>query len=168
MRKRFGKSIVAAEGRLAAVLLVALTASGCGGGSGKGKSDAAESAKKSAAEHVKRGKEYVNKGQKKKAIEEFSQAIQADPNCREAYVSRAMLYNETRRRDKALADYSKAIQIDPRTSSYPYEERAKIYDTLGRRREAEADRKMAAAIRNKEWNKLPGKRERFENRRKGS
>ena len=144
------RSIVAARHPAVCWLLALLLTAGCGGSSGD------------PTKYLKLGQKHLNAGNKKKAIKAYSKAIQVDSKCKKAYVSRAMLYNELGEEKKAFADYSKAIKLDSR-DSYPYEQRAKLYRKHNKPDKARTDEAAAAAIRAKQWDRLPGKRRAFEN-----
>ena len=131
--------------RLAAIGLLALfLLAGCG----------------SPEESLRLGDKYLADGQKEKAIEAYSKAIQIDPNCKKAYLSRAMCYNETDQPEKAVKDFSMAIRLDPRGGAYAYDQRAILYRTVFHdEAKATADKKCAEAIRDKRWQDLPKLRE---------
>ncbi len=54
--------------------------------------------------------------QNKKAIEEFSKALKADPNRPEAYNNRGIAWYSLGKYDRALDDYNKALEINPRSA----------------------------------------------------
>jgi tetratricopeptide (TPR) repeat protein len=56
----------------------------------------------------------------------YTEAIQLDPNNKEAYNNRSAAYNYKRDYDKAIADADKAIQLDP-DFAYPYRQRGFAY-----------------------------------------
>jgi tetratricopeptide (TPR) repeat protein len=60
-----------------------------------------------------RGRIYLDSGDYKKAIEDFSSAIKLDPGVAEYYSMRAVCYEKLGRRDLAKADRDKGNQIDP-------------------------------------------------------
>lgn len=49
----------------------------------------------------------------REAIKYYSNAIEIDPNYKEAYHNRGVMYDEWEEYDKSVADYTKAIKIDP-------------------------------------------------------
>lgn len=56
------------------------------------------------------------------AIQDFSQAIDLNPNYFHAYTYRGIAYNNLRKYDEALKDYAEAISLDP-TAAYVYANR---------------------------------------------
>ena len=145
-----------------AVLLVAGCADSDSSGSNKGGSQSNASVEK----YVKAGDDALSDGDRKKAVQAYTKAINLDPECYKAYLKRGMVHNESGDDNSALKDFDTAIELDPRDSSFPYEQRAQIYRKQGKRSQAEADDETAAAIRNKEWDKLPEKRKQFEDKRR--
>jgi Tfp pilus assembly protein PilF len=133
--------------------LAAAGLAGCGK-SDKGKSSGTPPA--SLKTVLDEGKKLLYDGNRQGAIVAYSRAIQLDPKCKEAFLSRGVAYNESGDSKKALADFTKAIELDPH-DSYPYEQRASIYEKVYRDgAKAAADRKAAEAIRQKRWEELPG------------
>jgi tetratricopeptide (TPR) repeat protein len=63
--------------------------------------------------HTNAGVEYARKKQYDKAIEEFTKAIDAQPNDPKNYRNRAQVYRLARQPDKAIADYGKLIELKP-------------------------------------------------------
>jgi tetratricopeptide (TPR) repeat protein len=64
-------------------------------------------------EHYKKGAAYVKQGEGDLAIDEYTQAIEIDPQLAEAYVKRGLAYYFRGDIDLAIADYDRAIEIDP-------------------------------------------------------
>jgi len=62
---------------------------------------------------VEEGSDLMEEGQYEQAIEEFSKAIEIDPESFSAYCLRAEAYYEIEQYDKAVADYTKAIEVYP-------------------------------------------------------
>jgi tetratricopeptide (TPR) repeat protein len=67
----------------------------------------------SAAEHVNRGLTYDNLGFYEKALADYGQAIELDPNQVEAYVGRGNTHVDVDQYAAALADYTHAIRLAP-------------------------------------------------------
>src|SRR5688572_13343005 len=63
--------------------------------------------------HTNAGVEFARKKQYDKAIEEFTKAIEAQPNDPKNFRNRAQVYRLARQPDKAIADYGKLIELKP-------------------------------------------------------
>src|SRR3954469_4130826 len=63
--------------------------------------------------HSAKGVEFAKKKEYDKAVEEFTQAIQAEPNDSKNYFNRATAYRGLNKFAEAFADYSKAIELAP-------------------------------------------------------
>jgi len=77
-----------------------------------------------------KGKDYFNEGKYQLAIDEFTTAIQLNPNYTEAYFMRGYVYDELYQYQRAIEDYDKAIQLDPHDAS-AYNNRGITYQKLG-------------------------------------
>lgn len=64
-----------------------------------------------AEQHYKKGISYGNRGQMEKAIEEYTKAIELNPEYAEAYYHRGQAYQENP--DQAISDLSRAIELKP-------------------------------------------------------
>ena len=132
------------------VLPAAVAAGGCG----KSAAQRAKAAKQ-AQKYVQMGEDYLVEGDRKKALDAYTKAIEADPRCQTAYVRRGLMYKEARKHDKAMADFTRAIEIDS-TDSYPYELRRDLYRNVYHdEAKAKADDQAAALIRQGRWEELP-------------
>ena len=60
-----------------------------------------------------RGKNWSNKGEQDKAIENYTEAIRLDPDYVNAFIGRGVSWGEKGEYDKAIADYDEAIRLDP-------------------------------------------------------
>ncbi len=87
---------------LVVVLLIAGILVGCVG-----------PAKGTAEWHFDQGYKLAEQGHYDQAIEEYTKAIELDPDMAEAYCDRAVGYTEEGRHDLAIADCNKAIELDP-------------------------------------------------------
>ncbi len=63
--------------------------------------------------HYNRGLGFYEEGAYDKAILEFNQAIELDPNYADAYNWRGNMYFFKGEYDQSTADYNKAIELDP-------------------------------------------------------
>jgi tetratricopeptide (TPR) repeat protein len=73
-----------------------------------------------------RGVVYDKKGDRDKAVREFTEAIRANPNDPLTYLERGIVYKSLKDYDKAIADYSETIRLDPRWST-AYFNRANVF-----------------------------------------
>ncbi len=86
---------------------------------------------------VSRGYVLLNRGycalhlnQPEKAMEDFTAAINMQPNIADFYLARASLYKSLKSYDEAFKDANTAIEISPNNAE-PYVNRGKIYERLG-------------------------------------
>ena len=164
--KWFDRSLGPARVLAVGLSLAALLVAGCGDAKKKSSGSGGTRKNASAEKLLDAAQDALLAGQKEKAVQTYTEAIKIDPDCSKAYEGRAMVRSELGDKDGALKDYTKAIEIDPGRSSYAYEQRAAIYRKRGEKNRANADTKMAEDIRNRERDKLPEKRRRFEEKRK--
>lgn len=85
---------------LAVVLLVGSVLAGCGG-----------TAKDTAEWHFDQGNKLYSQGRYNEAIEEYTWAIELDPNSTEAYGNRGNAYKLQGMKAEALADFEKVITL---------------------------------------------------------
>src|ERR1700730_4324975 len=76
---------------------------------------------RNAVAYYNRGIEYNAKGERDRAIADYSKAIEINPKYVAAYTNRGAIYNERGEatgdladQDRAIADYTKAIEINPK------------------------------------------------------
>jgi protein O-mannosyl-transferase len=62
--------------------------------------------------HMGRGVEYGDLGKPQEAIQDFTRALELDPNIRDAYKMRGSLYAQSGQIDKAIADLEKYVTLD--------------------------------------------------------
>lgn len=93
----------------------------------------------SADSYVTRGLIYNTKGNRDKAIEDFTKAIELNPQSALAYEGRGVAHAVKKNYDQAVMDITKAIELNPEYA-YTYDIRASIYEQLGQRAKAKADR----------------------------
>lgn len=86
---------------------------------------------------VSRGYVLLNRGycaiylnQPEKAMEDFTDAINLQPNISDFYLARASLYKSLKSYDEAFKDANTAIEISPNNAE-PYVNRSSIYERLG-------------------------------------
>jgi tetratricopeptide (TPR) repeat protein len=60
-----------------------------------------------------RGNAYRKKGDASRAIEDFDQALDLNPNLLFGYWNRGLAYEANGDRDKAVADLNKALSLNP-------------------------------------------------------
>ena len=66
-----------------------------------------------------------------KAIEDYSKAIELNPNFTRAYLNRAFAYSFLNMQDKAIADYNKVVELSPSDLGIILESRAQVYYKKG-------------------------------------
>ena len=77
-----------------------------------------------------RGDAFELNNENRKAIEDYTRAINISPDIPEYYASRAYMYSKEKQYDKAIEDYTKALLKDPNNDGYMLY-RAQAYDNLG-------------------------------------
>jgi len=80
--------------------------------------------------YYNRGVEYAAKGECKRAIADYNEAIRLDPKYVSAYNNRGDCYVRQGSNLRALEDYAKATELDP-SDSRAYKNRAEAYENLG-------------------------------------
>lgn len=85
-------------------------------------------------------------GEPGKSIDQYSKIISLGKGNADAYRGRADCYRETGQYQRALTDYTRAIEFDIDESPDTYKKRAMVYDKLGKKGLAAADRKKAARL----------------------
>jgi tetratricopeptide (TPR) repeat protein len=91
------------------------------GGCGQGKPAPISSAPKSLTlldGHLKAGNEFHRNQEYDKAVQEFSKALQLDPDNATLYVRRAMAYDASWEIDRAIQDYTHGIRLAPSDKFY--------------------------------------------------
>lgn len=82
-----------------------------------------------AAAFARRGIGHDRNGDTDKAFNDYSRAIELDPNQSGAVLQRGLIYAKRGQYDMALADYRRAIELQP--SSLGYQLRAEVYNRQG-------------------------------------
>ncbi|MGY6529840.1 MAG: tetratricopeptide repeat protein [Cyanobacterium sp.] len=85
-----------------------------------------------------RGNELRDSQDYEEAIEQYSRAIELNPNYVDAYYNRGLTYADLKDFDRAIADYTQAITIDPEYLN-AYNNRGVLYANLGDYERAIAD-----------------------------
>ncbi|CAK4066277.1 unnamed protein product [Aphanomyces euteiches] len=80
-------------------------------------------------EAYKRGIQHIEKKDYKRALSEFTEAIQISPNKLKAYIQRALCYVNTSRYQPAIDDYCKVITMTPSNADI-FAKRAHAYEKL--------------------------------------
>jgi tetratricopeptide (TPR) repeat protein len=96
------------------------------------------------------GLAYLDRGQFRRAMAFFNNAIEKEPECADAYFGRGLVYHELEQYPEAIADFDRAIEID---SEHPYAhfQRGFVYHQLEQYERAVADFTRAIEIRPDEW-----------------
>jgi tetratricopeptide (TPR) repeat protein len=98
-----------------------------------------------AEEHFYQGIEYRRQGNNDSAMEEFTRAIELDPEYYFAYYNRALVHNQRGELESSLADYNKAIELHPDNAYWTFE-RGFLYLELGEREKAIIDLERALEL----------------------
>lgn len=108
---------------------------------------------KIAIAHLNRGNYWYSKNQKDKALEDFSLAIEINPEFSSAYANRSLVYLEKGETEKALKDYNRYLDLlhpfDTKGNrlnlslSDSFSHRGSIYSRMGQYEKALADYKKA-------------------------
>ena len=93
---------------------------------------------------------YSQKGEKEKAIETYTKAIEADPLYGQPYINRGSIYADHGETEKGLADFNKGLELDP-TNALGYTNRAQANIALGNIDEALADIKSCLSLTDDEY-----------------
>jgi tetratricopeptide (TPR) repeat protein len=92
--------------------------------------------------YADRAAAYAVQSQYVLAIADADRAIQLDPRCASAYLTRAEAYNSGKQglqdTERSLADYGRAIEADPK-SWFAYRQRGIIFAAQGEQAKADAD-----------------------------
>jgi tetratricopeptide (TPR) repeat protein len=73
-----------------------------------------------------RGNAYYYKGQYDRAIEDYNNAIELNPNYTHAYYNRGLAYYQKVQYDRAIEDYNNAIELNP-NYTHAYNNRGNAY-----------------------------------------
>jgi len=101
--------------------------------------------KKETAIYIFKGTDYGNRGMWDRAIAEFNQAIESEPDNILAYNARGSLYAITGASDEAIKDFNRVIELKPDYAK-AYLNRGNVYSQLGRDDSALSDFAKALAL----------------------
>lgn len=92
---------------------------------------------------------YQKKGRLKDAIAEMTAVINQQPEEDEAWNKRATLYMEAGKYKEAVSDYTQALATNFGSGETIYRARARAYEKLGQKEQAQKDLKKAEELRKK-------------------
>ena len=95
--------------------------------------------------YLNRGLSYKDMGKYKEAIEDFSHAIDINPDYLDAYIQRGDVYLYLKQYSNAISDFSRAIEIDPHNAEGFYK-RGNAYYDIGDFKKAVEDFKSSITI----------------------
>jgi tetratricopeptide (TPR) repeat protein len=98
-----------------------------------------------ADDYVKRESASANKGERDKAIADYTKALAIDPKNVNSYINRGAVWHAKGEHDKAIADYTKALAIDPKNVN-AYINRGSAWHAKGEDDKAIVDYTKALAI----------------------
>jgi RNA polymerase sigma factor (sigma-70 family) len=98
-----------------------------------------------AAGYIRRGRNYLNRGDYDQAIADFNQALQLNPTAAGAYFSRGRANKLKGNYEQALADYNEAIRLNPQMVA-AYVNRGQIYNMAGHYDDAITDFNQAIQL----------------------
>ena len=81
--------------------------------------------------YFQRGNAYFNQKQYELAIQEYTKAIQLNPNSDGAYNNRGSVYEKLKQYERAFQEYSKALQLNPNSAKF-YNNRERCLRAMGR------------------------------------
>ena len=78
---------------------------------------------------------FLKQGQNDRAIADFNEAVERDPNFAKAYCNRGVAYYNKSLYDKAIGDFNKCLELDPKLAD-AYFSKALTLEAAGRPAEA--------------------------------
>jgi tetratricopeptide (TPR) repeat protein len=115
---------------LAALMILPAMAYGCADNYGK---------------YISAGDQYMSSNQVEEAIDQYSKALETDPEPATTYYKRGMAYRSLGMLDEALQDFNRAIELEP-DYAYAYHARSLVYSLLGEDKLATTDMTTALNI----------------------
>jgi len=101
-------------------------------------------------DRYKQGLAYLDRGQFKRAMVFFNQAIESEPDSPDAYFGRGLVYHQVEQCQQAIGDFDRAIELDP-GHPYAHFQRGFVYHQLEQYEQAVADFTRAVEIRPDVW-----------------
>ena len=95
---------------------------------------------------IDRGNRYSRNGVYHKAIEDYTKAIELDPESADAYYNRGCSWYEVGKNTESIVDLTRAIALDPLADHY-YGQRAIVYIFDDRPDLAQADEDICQELR---------------------
>ena len=89
----------------------------------------------SAKKHFKAGVDYAESNKFEFAIDEFTKAVELDPDFTKAYIERGKLYDKAGNKEAAIEDFSKAVVFEPKNNDLFYY-LGKCYNETGKYNQA--------------------------------
>ena len=99
-----------------------------------------------AAGFVNRGNRYSRNGVYHKAIEDYTKALELDPESADAYYNRGCSWYEAGKNTESIADLTRAIELNPLADHY-FGQRAIVYIFNDQPDLAEADEEICQELR---------------------
>ena len=96
-------------------------------------------------DYIRRGNRIYDEGCLELAMDEYSKAIELDPNFAGAYNIRGIVHRELGHLEEAIKDYNKAIELDPNFAG-AFNNRGIVHGDLGRLEEAIQDYNKAIVL----------------------
>ena len=84
----------------------------------------------SAEVYITAGDTYMSSGQAGEAIEQYSKALETDPELATVYYKRGMAYRSIEMLDEALQDFNRALELQP-DHAFAYHARSLVYSLMG-------------------------------------
>ena len=98
-----------------------------------------------ATQYFDRGNKLIYAGNYSEAVDEYSKAIELNPNYALAYLNRGAAYQDLKQYSYAIRDYTRAIEINP-VDADAYYNRGSVYDEMGQYSEAIQDLDKAVKL----------------------